>query len=215
MIPILDQVEIRVLGCLIEKENTTPEYYPLTVNALVNACNQKSNRDPLASYDEDTVQETLDKLREKRLTTVLTGGGNRVPKYGHRLQEQLNLGRREMALLCELMLRGPQTVGELKDRAGRMHRFSGTDEVESCLEAMGEREQPLATKLPKFPGTKEHRYAHLLSGTEAIPESPPDTARATGSADRVGTLEAEIAELRGRVSALEEELRQFKSQFGA
>jgi uncharacterized protein len=215
MIPILDPVEVRVLGCLVEKENTTPEYYPLTLNALVNACNQKSNREPVVSYDEETVQEALDRLRAKRLSTILTGGGNRVPKYGHRLQEYLNLGRREMALLCELMLRGPQTAGELKDRAGRMHRFSDTDEVDSCLTGMAEREQPLTTKLPKFPGTKEHRYAHLLSGAEAIPETPLEALRSVGGSDRVGSLEAEIADLRGRVSALEQELRQFKSQFGA
>ena len=214
MIPILDPVEVRVLGCLIEKENTTPEYYPLTVNALVNACNQKSNREPVVSYVEHTVQETLDSLRHKALITVLTGGGNRVPKYGHRLQERLNLGRREVALLCELMLRGPQTVGELKDRAGRMHRFSDTEEVEACLTGMGERDQPLATRLPKYPGTKEHRYAHLLSGADAIPETPQETVRSAGGLDRIGALESEIADLRGRVSALEEELRQFKSQFG-
>jgi uncharacterized protein len=157
MIPTLDPVEVRVLGSLIEKETTTPEYYPLTLNALVNACNQKSNREPMVSYDDELVQETLDALREKRLITTLTGGGNRVAKYGHRLQEQLNLGRREMALLCELMLRGPQTLGELKDRAGRMHRFSDTEEVETCLTGMAGRDQPLTAKLPRQAGTKEVR----------------------------------------------------------
>jgi uncharacterized protein YceH (UPF0502 family) len=214
MIPVLDLIEVRVLGCLIEKENTTPEYYPLTLNALVSACNQKSNREPVVFYDEDTVQEALDRLREKRLTTVLTGGGNRVPKYGHRLQEHLNLGRREMALLCELMLRGAQTLGELKDRAGRIHRFSDTEEVEACLAGMAVRDQPLITKLPRYPGTKEHRYVHLHSGADAVPETPVEAARASGGSDRIGALETEVAELRGRISALEEELRQFKSQFG-
>src|SRR5215212_7926543 len=115
---ILNAVEVRVIGSLIEKEITTPEYYPLTLNALINACNQKSNREPAVSYDEDTVADAIDSLREKHLVTVLTGGSNRVPKYGHRLGQRLNLGRRETAILCEMMVRGPQTVGELKDRAG-------------------------------------------------------------------------------------------------
>ncbi len=152
----LDAVEARVLGCLIEKEITTPEYYPLTLNALINACNQKSNRDPVVTYEEDDVAEALDRLRHKQLVMTLTGGGNRVPKYGHRLQERLNLGRREVALLCELLVRGPQTVGELRDRAGRMHRFTDSDEVERCLRALSERaEQPFVRVLPKLPGTKE------------------------------------------------------------
>jgi uncharacterized protein len=213
MIPVLDAAEVRVLGCLIEKEATTPEYYPLTANALVNACNQKSNRDPVVSYDEETVQDTLDTLRQKLLITVLTGGGNRVPKYGHRLQERLNLGRREMAILCELMVRGPQTLGELRDRAGRMHKFSDTDEVERCLNTLAEREQPLAMRLARQPGTKEPRYAHLLSGADAVAEPPVEHVRAAGS-ERTG-LAMEVAELRDRVSALEEELRRFKEQFGA
>jgi uncharacterized protein len=211
MIPLLDSVEVRVLGCLIEKESTTPEYYPLTLNAIVNACNQKSNRDPVVSYDEDSVQETLDTLRHKRLLSVLTGGGNRVPKYGHRIQETLNLGRREMALLCELMLRGPQTLGELRDRAGRMHKFSDTDEVESCLSGLAAREQPLTTKLPRQPGTKEPRYAHLLSGAEAIPAMSSEPPRAMVGTDRIAAMEAEIAELRDRVAALEEDVRRLKS----
>jgi uncharacterized protein YceH (UPF0502 family) len=204
-----------VLGSLIEKENTTPEYYPLTLNALVNACNQKSNREPAVDYDVDFVQETLDGLRAKKLITILTGGGNRVPKYGHRIQEHLNLGRREMALLCELMIRGPQTLGELKDRAARMHRFSDTEEVEACLNAMAEREQPLTTKLARHPGMKEHRWAHLLSGADAIADAPSELARTHGGSDRLAALAAEIAELRDRIALLEEDLRRFKSQFGA
>ncbi len=211
MIPLLDPVEVRVLGCLIEKENTTPEYYPLTLNALVNACNQKSNREPMTSYDEDTVQEALDSLRDKRLISVLTGGGNRVPKYGHRLSDHLNLGRREIALLCELMLRGAQTLGELRDRAGRMHRFSDIEEVEGCVHAMAEREQPLTMKLPRQIGMKEHRYGHLLCGADAISDTAAEPVRTA----RAGSLESEIAELRERVAALEEDLQRFKSQFGA
>jgi uncharacterized protein YceH (UPF0502 family) len=201
----LDAVEARVIGCLIEKEITTPEYYPMTLNALVNACNQKSNRDPVVTYEEDDIADALDRLRDKQLLTTLTGGGNRVPKYGHRLQEKLNLGRREVALLCELLLRGPQTIGELKDRAGRMHRFSDAGEVERCLGGM-----EFVQALPRQPGMKEPRWTHLLSGE-------PDLANAYASAaplpversDRIGQLEAEIAELRQRIDSLEQQMVRF------
>lgn len=132
----LDAEEVRVLACLLEKEITTPEYYPLTLNALVNACNQRSNRDPVVVYDEDQVSAALDRLRHRGLSFILTGAGMRVPKFGHRFQEALNLGRRELALLCELMLRGPQTLGELRARAERMHAFSDLEEVEGCLRGL-------------------------------------------------------------------------------
>jgi uncharacterized protein len=201
----LDAVEARVIGCLIEKEITTPEYYPMTLNALVNGCNQKSNRDPVVTYEEDDIADALDRLRDKQLLTTLTGGGNRVPKYGHRLQEKLNLGRREVALLCELLLRGPQTIGELKDRAGRMHRFSDTGEVERCLAGM-----EFVKALPRQPGMKEPRWGQVLSGE-------PDLATASASAapltlersDRIGELEAEIAELRQRIDGLEQQMARF------
>src|ERR1700735_125595 len=133
---ILDAEEVRVLGALLEKEVTTPEYYPLSLNALVNACNQKSNRDPVVQFDEDTVERVLYTLRDKGLLLNITGAGSRVAKYGHRLSEQLNLGRRELAILCELMLRGPQTLGELRTRAERMHPFDDLAEVESVLDRM-------------------------------------------------------------------------------
>jgi uncharacterized protein len=211
----LDAVEARLLGCLIEKEITTPEYYPLTLNALINASNQKSNRDPVVTYEEDDVAEALDRLRQKQLITMLTGGGNRVPKYGHRLQERLNLGRREVALLCELLVRGPQTVGELKDRAGRMHRFTDSDEVERCLRALSERAgQPFVRVLPKLPGTKEPRWAQLLSSEPAVPghvELPPRSR--SGSDDRISELEAEISELRQKILDLEQQFARFKQQF--
>ena len=211
----LDAVESRILGCLIEKEITTPEYYPLTLNALVNACNQRSNRDPLVNFDEDDVTAGLDTLRQKQLVSTLTGGGNRVPKYGHRLQERLNLGRREMALLCELLLRGPQTSGELRDRAGRMHRFGDTDEVERCLRALAERpEQSYVILLPRQPGLKEPRWAHLLSGTPQIIESVPAASRVRGDqGDRVADLEGEVASLRQRMEDLEQQWARFKQQF--
>ena len=204
----LDAVEVRVLGCLIEKEITTPEYYPMTLNALVNASNQKSNRDPVVTYEEEDVVDALDRLRHKQLLSTLTGGGNRVPKYGHRLQEKLNLGRREVALMCELMLRGPQTLGELKDRAGRMHRFSDTDEVERCLSAL-----EFVKVLPKLPGTKEPRWAHLLSGEPAVQQSSSSEVMSHERQDRVGQLEAEVATLRERVDALEQQIERLNQLF--
>jgi uncharacterized protein YceH (UPF0502 family) len=215
MIPALDPVEVRVLGCLIEKEITTPEYYPLTANALVNACNQKSNRDPVVSYDEETVVEALDRLRHNRLALVHTGGGNRVPKYSHRLVELLNLGRRETAILCELMLRGPQTLGELRDRAGRMHRFSDMEEVESVLRSLVS-ERQLVTQLPRQPGTKEGRYAHLLSGEPDVTQagSAAEAPRTSpGSGERIAALETEVAGLRERLERLERAVDEFRRQF--
>jgi uncharacterized protein YceH (UPF0502 family) len=211
----LDTVEARVLGCLIEKEITTPEYYPMTLNALINACNQKSNREPVVTFEEEDVAEAIDGLREKQLVSTLTGGGNRVPKYGHRLQERLNLGRREVALLCELLLRGPQTIGELKDRAGRMHRFTDTEEVERCLSALSERtEQQYVKVLPKAPGTKEPRWAQLLSGEPQMPLAAGSPIRGrAGEADRTAELEIEVTALRQRVDDLEQQWLRFKQQF--
>jgi len=143
----LQPTEVRVLGALVEKEITTPEYYPLTLNALVNACNQKSSREPVVNYGEDTVSQALTLLRNKGLSLRITGAGHRVEKYGHTLGEKLNLGRREVALLCVLMLRGPQTVGELRGRTERMHNFEDLEEVERCLEALAARDpDPLVKK---------------------------------------------------------------------
>jgi hypothetical protein len=210
---VLDQVEVRVVGCLIEKEITTPEYYPLTLNALVNACNQKSNRDPVVTYDEDTVESAIDSLREKQFATVITGAGMRVPKYRQTLTETLNLGRREAALLCVLMVRGPETVRELRDRTERMHPFADLAEVESVLEHLGAREpDPLVVRLPRQPGTKEPRYAHLLAG------APPLTAAVESPAappreGRVAMLEEEVRLLREEVNSLKTQLAAFRSQF--
>jgi uncharacterized protein YceH (UPF0502 family) len=212
----LDAVEARVLGCLIEKEITTPEYYPMTLNALINACNQKSNRDPVVTFEEEDVVEAVDRLRhDKQLVSTLTGGGNRVPKYGHRLQEKLNLGRRETALLCELLVRGPQTVAELKERAARMHRFTDNDEVERCLRGLSERPaQPFTKLLPRQPGTKEPRWAQLLSGEPQILDLPDAPQRTRSiSDDRVAGLESEVASLRERVFELEQQFARFKQQF--
>ena len=203
----LHPVEARVLGSLIEKEITTPEYYPLSLNALVNACNQKSNRDPAVSYDEETVLQALELLRNKGLITTITGAGSRVPKYSHRFSEKLNLGRREIAILCELMLRGPQTVGELRTRGERLHRFNDLTEVESLLDRMAE----FVVRLPRRPGEKESRYAHLLSGpVDAAAE--PD-AEPVHRADRVGALEAEVDRLRGEFDQLKAQFAEFRRQF--
>lgn len=208
MDPVLDVVEVRILGCLIEKDITTPEYYPMTTNALVNACNQKSNREPVVSWDEDLVSEGVDSLREKKLIGVLTGGGNRVPKYSHRLQEALNLGRREIALLCELMLRGPQTLAELRERAGRMYRFSDVEEVDACLSKLNDHPRgPMTVQLPRQSGQKEVRYAHLLSGEPAVPaQADEHPAKTAGLEGRVTDLEAEVRDLRRLVEQMRTEL---------
>jgi uncharacterized protein len=211
---MLHPVEARVLGALMEKEITTPEYYPLSLNALVNACNQKSNRDPMVAYDDATVEHALETLREKGLALMISGAGSRVQKYGHRIAEKLNLGRRESAILCELMLRGPQTLGELKNRCDRMHHFDDLTEVETVIE----RHPELIAKLGRRAGEKEVRYAHLLSGEP--PSSGPAPAVETASetvlptrGDRIGTLETEVAQLREEVEELKRQFDGFRQQF--
>jgi uncharacterized protein YceH (UPF0502 family) len=204
----LHPVEARVLGSLLEKEITTPEYYPLSLNALVAACNQKSNRDPVLHFDEATVEQALQSLRDKGLLLSISGAGSRVTKYGHRISEKLNLGRRELAILCELMLRGPQTLGELRTRSERMHRFDDLAEVESVIERMAE----LVVKLPRRPGEKEARFAHLLSGPPVLPEEETD-ASAPARPDRIGTIEAEIAQLRDELEDLRQQFAGFRKQF--
>jgi uncharacterized protein len=197
---LLDSTEVRVLGALLEKESTTPEYYPMTLNALVNACNQKSNRHPVVSYDEETVSNAIELLKGKRFAATIVGGG-RVAKYAQRFSETLNLGRRELALMCALMLRGHQTLGELSSRSDRMHHFEDLSEVERTLDHLNELK--LAVRVPRQPGQKESRYAHLLSGEvqaeEVVVEAAP-------SADRLTILEEEVAELRAQVRALQEKL---------
>ncbi len=213
MDPTLDAEEVRVLGSLLEKEITTPEYYPLSLNALLNACNQKSNRDPIVHFDEETLERALYTLREKGLLVSITGAGSRVPKYSHRISEKLNLGRRELAILCELMVRGPQTLGELRTRAERMHPFGDLAEVESVLEHMPE----LVTKLPRRPGEKEARYANLLSGEPPVSASAPSSDitqfEPSPQPSRIGALEAEIAQLRGELEDLKRQFAEFQKQF--
>lgn len=208
---LLDPVEARVLGALIEKEATTPEYYPLSLNALVNACNQKSNRDPVVSYDDDTVSDALLLLRNKRLAVTITSG-SRVNKYAQRISETLNLGRRELAVLCTLLLRGPQTLGEIKDRSDRMYHFSDLEEAERVLEKLAEwPDGPLATKLSRQAGQKESRYGHLLSGTPTFEaEEQQESAGRTG---RMAELETEVANLRSELLDLKRRFEDLERQF--
>jgi uncharacterized protein YceH (UPF0502 family) len=201
----LDAAETRVLGALLEKEITTPDYYPLSVNALVNACNQKSNREPVVSYGEDTVEEALQNLRTKGLSMRVTGDG-RVAKHEQRFTEKFNLGRREAALLCVLMLRGPQTVGELRGRSERLHNFDDLESVETTLSHLAQMEY--VKKLPKRAGFKEQRWAHLLAGDveEVGEEAPPASDRGLNDRDRIAKLEADFA-------ALRQEFEEFRRRF--
>ena len=207
---LLDAAEVRALGALLEKEITTPEYYPLSLNALVNACNQKSNRDPLVNYDASQVEHTLQLLRDKGLLLSISGAGSRVQKYGQRVTEKLNLGRPEQAVLCELMLRGPQTLGELRTHAERMHAFDDPAQVQAVIERLPE----LFTRLERRPGEKESRYAHLLAGAPAIAEPEPVHATAPAAhPDRLGALEADVARLRAELEELMQQFAVFRKQF--
>jgi uncharacterized protein YceH (UPF0502 family) len=202
----LHPIEIRVLGSLLEKDITTPEYYPMTVNAIQNACNQKSSRDPVVQFDENTVEQGLELLRNKQLVTRISGAGHRVEKWGHRLGERMNLGRRELALLCVLMLRGPQTVGELRGRTERMHNFEDMDEVERVLSILASREsEPLVSDVGRG------RWIHLFGDLADVPApsavAAPVRSTSSGLEDRVAALEREVAELK---QTLESFRRQFE-----
>jgi uncharacterized protein len=214
-VDFLNDVEVRVLGALIEKDITTPDYYPLSLNALVNACNQKNNRDPVMALDEETVRAALDSLQAQRLAGLASGADSRVTKYEHRLQEVFNFDRREIAILCVLLLRGAQTPGELRGRAERMYRFEELDDVLGTLDRLSQREPPLAAVLPRQPGTKESRYMHLFSG-DAPPAEVAPMREATSSSsgyDRVARLEGEVAELRREIAEMRQELDRFRKQF--
>jgi len=210
---LLNEVEVRVLGALVEKEITTPEYYPLSLNALVNACNQKSNREPVMQLDEDTVRDALLALQEKRLAGPASGADSRVTKYEHRL-ESFNFSRREIAVLCVLLLRGPQTPGELRGRTERMYRFEDLEQVQSALHQLMEREPSLAAVLPRQPGTKEARYAHLLGGpVESIAVSHDGVLAEHADGDRVARLEEQVRALHAEVDALKDQFASFRKQF--
>jgi uncharacterized protein len=207
---LLNATEARVLGALVEKEITTPEYYPLSLNALVNACNQKNNREPVMNLDEDAVREALRGLEEDGLAGP-SRSDSRVTKYEHHLQEVFNFTRSETALLCALLLRGPQTPGELRGRTERMYRFEAIEEVLGTLQKLMQREPPLVKPLPRQPGTKETRYAHLLSGEVEVPEMAQAGVVAASDDDRVGRLESEVAELRREVAELRAQLERLTS----
>ena len=208
-------MEARVLGALIEKDITTPDYYPLSLNALVNACNQKSNRDPVMSLDENAVRDALYSLNEKGLAGAVSSADSRVSKYEHRLQESFNLARGETALLCVLLLRGPQTPGELRGRSERMFQFNDLSDVLSTLQRMIQREDALVKMLARQPGTKEARYAHLLcgdvEGAEAVAEAVVTSASLDGG--RITRLEIEVGGLKAEVAALRQQLEGFRKQF--
>jgi uncharacterized protein len=211
----LNKVEARVLGALVEKDITTPDYYPLSLNALVNACNQKNNRDPVMSLDEDAVRQALDTLHGKRLAGAMSGADSRVTKYEHRLQEEFNFRRDETAVICVLLLRGAQTPGELRGRTERMHRFNDLDEVQSTLQRLMQRDPPLVAMLARQPGTKESRFMHLFSGDVESWQPPPDASTSSVSSDgeRLGRLESAVGELQKEISDLKQEFLKFRQQF--
>ena len=215
---ILSEIEARVLGCLVEKDITTPEYYPLSLNALVHACNQKSNRDPLMNLEEDVVRQALRGLGEQMLARSASGD-SRVAKYEHRLADTFNFTRPETAILCELLLRGPQTPGELRSRAERMHPFEDLSVVQSTLKHLMEREPPLLKLLPRQPGNKEARYVHLLSGdvdVEVRESQPLKEAVVSSSAaenTRISELESEMGSLQKEMADLKRQFAEFRKQF--
>jgi len=220
LVTLLSEAEVRVLGSLVEKQVTTPDYYPLTMNALVHACNQISNRDPVVQYDERQVADAVDSLRLKNLVYIFYGAESRVPKYKHMTREVFSLSPSELAALCVLMLRGPQTVGEVRGRTGRLYEFADLREAEATLEGLAQRDEPLVTKLARQAGRKEARYAHLLSGQPVVDEeaemqtssSSAPRARA-GESERVARLEAEVERLSGELAEMRRQFEEFRKQF--
>ena len=211
----LSPEETRILGCLIEKERTTPDQYPLSLNAVVLACNQSTNRDPVVTYDEKTATLGLDDLRGKKLATQIWGAGSRVQKFRHNLLDVYELNPREVALLCVLLLRGPQTPGELRTRAERLHPFAALAEVEETLQGLALMSDPLVRVLPAGPGQKEKRFVQLLSGEPAFETfaAPASAPASPTTALRLETLEASVATLTAELVAVREELARFRKQF--
>jgi uncharacterized protein len=206
---LLTETQARVLGALIEKEITTPDYYPLSMNALLNACNQKSNREPVTEFDEDTARQALHSLDDKGLAGAVRGSESRVTKYEHRFSEAYNFGRREVAVLCVLLLRGPQTPGELRGRSERLYNFDELSDVQSTLQKLIERDPPLVKVLPRQPGTKESRYMHLFCGdtqpalsSTSVADVVRDGRGDSTDANRIHALEKELVQLKGEVAEL-------------
>jgi len=211
----LSPIEARVIGCLIEKQITTPDQYPLSLNALVNACNQKSNRDPVMSADEVAIQTTLDQLIRKHLVIEKSGFGSRVPKYQHRFCNTefgtLKFTPQELAIVCELLVRGPQTPGELRTRAARMAPFSEVGQVETALDSLSSRpDGPFVVRLPREAGRRESRYAHLFGGAVAIPAVTEEST--TGPSMGSTSAPSRLERLEEEVRQLKEELRDIKSR---
>ena len=205
-----------MLGCLVEKEITTPEYYPLSLNALLHACNQKSNREPLMNLEEDSVRQALRALGEQALARSASGD-SRVAKFEHRLSEVFNFSRPETAILCELLLRGPQTPGELRSRAERMHPFEDLSVVHTTLKHLMEREPALVKLLPRQAGNKEARYAHLLSGDVEVREAPAEreapVSKGMSENGRLAQLENEVTSLQREIADLKQQFAEFRKQF--
>ena len=215
MLDPVTEVEARVVGSLVEKQLTTPEYYPLTMNALMAACNQKSNRDPVMSLDETAIMAAVDSLRDKNLVYLFYGSGSRTVKYKHMLPSVYELDAAGVAVVAVLLLRGPQTIGELRERTGRLHEFAGLGEVQETLAALMRRDDPLVTKLERQLGQKEARYAHLLSGEVHQESISPGRERTTASPgnERIENLEREVETLRNELSSFRAAFDEFRKQF--
>ena len=211
--PQLNEVEVRVLGSLIEKSVTTPENYPLSLNSLVNACNQKSNRDPVVEYDSATVGEALTSLRTKGLARIIMGGDSRVPKYQHYFEEMYHLSMAESAAICELMLRGPQTPSEVRGRIERFNVHLSPTAVEDLLTGLQTRAEPLLKLLPRQPGRREARFAHLLAGEPVVRDEAESTTPRPARDERLTTLEEEVQHLRQELDALRQQFAEFQKQF--
>lgn len=212
----LEPSEVRILGALVEKQLTTPEYYPLTLNALVNACNQKNNRDPIVSFDEKTVSDALERLCDRNLVYIFYGSNARVPKYKHMLPSVYKLEPSETAVMAVLMLRGPQTIGELRERTGRMYQFNGIDEVQTTLDSLTRRDEPLVIKLERQPGQKDARFAHLMGGevdVETLVVTQATRPVQAEAHDRVGKLERDVERLGGEIAELRDAFAEFRKQF--